>query len=48
MLVRGGVGMLNDDQKKHIIGYREYNVGFDGLIDRDICVNCKVSAGGGE
>ncbi len=35
MLVRGGVGMLNDDQKKHIIGYREYNVGFDGLIDRD-------------
>lgn len=33
MLIKGGNGALNIEQRKHIIGYREHSVGFDGLIE---------------
>jgi ABC-2 type transport system ATP-binding protein len=32
-LVKGGLNVLNADQKSHILGYREHRVGFDGLIE---------------
>jgi len=32
-LVKGGLGLLSPEQKTSIIGYREHNVGFDGLAD---------------
>ena len=35
-IVKGGNGTLNPEQKKHVIGYREHSVGFDGLIDRNL------------
>ena len=31
-LVKGGVANLSAEQKQNIIGYREHNVGFDGMI----------------
>ncbi|WNY26683.1 ABC transporter ATP-binding protein [Methanolapillus ohkumae] len=33
VLVKGKQNTLSDDQKKKIIGYRDYNFGFDGLTD---------------
>ena len=33
LIVRGGLGVLNEEQKKQIIGYREHSVGFDGLAE---------------
>lgn len=33
-VVKGGIGALNVEQKRHVIGYEEHNVGFEGLIDR--------------
>ncbi|MDR0310152.1 MAG: ABC transporter ATP-binding protein [Acidobacteriota bacterium] len=33
-IVRGGLGILDEEQKKLLIGYREHSVGFDGLIER--------------
>lgn len=33
-IVKGGVGLLDNEQKKQMIGYREHNVGFDGLAAR--------------
>lgn len=32
-IVKGGLGILNSDQKKHVLGYREHQVGFDGLLE---------------
>lgn len=34
IIVKGGLGILSESQKKLIIGYREYNVGFEGIIDK--------------
>lgn len=34
-LIKGGIGVISAEQKKKIIGYREYSVGFDGLIASD-------------
>lgn len=34
VIVKGGLGLLSHEQKKAIIGYQEYNVGFEGIIDR--------------
>lgn len=34
LIVKGNPGILQDSQKKRIIGYREYAFGFDGLIDK--------------
>jgi len=33
-VVKGGAGILTEDQKRKIAGYREHSVGFDGLIER--------------
>ena len=33
LTVKGGLGVLTAEQKKKVIGYREYGVGFDGLLD---------------
>ena len=33
MIVKGGLGVLTDEQKKQIIGYREHRVGFEGLAE---------------
>ncbi|MDV0446580.1 Multidrug efflux system ATP-binding protein [Methanosarcinaceae archaeon Ag5] len=35
LLAKGGLNILSEEQKKKIIGYKEYGVGFDGLIDRE-------------
>jgi ABC-2 type transport system ATP-binding protein len=32
-LVKGGLDVLNSDQRASILGYREHGVGFDGLIE---------------
>lgn len=32
-VVKGGLMTLDAEQKKHIIGYREHSVGFEGLVD---------------
>ena len=36
VIVKGGRGILNNSQKKQILGYREHNVGFDGLIEKSL------------
>jgi len=33
-VVKGGAGILTEEQKRKITGYREHSVGFDGLIER--------------
>ena len=35
-IVKGGTGILTEDQKQKITGYREHSVGFDGLIERSL------------
>jgi len=35
-IVKGGAGILTEEQKRKITGYREHSVGFDGLIERQI------------
>ena len=35
-VVKGGLEILTDEQKKLIVGYREHSVGFDGLIERTL------------
>jgi len=35
-VVKGGLGILTDEQKKLLVGYREHSVGFDGLIERTL------------
>ncbi len=32
ILIKGGLSDLTAEQKKYVIGYREYNVGFEGMI----------------
>ena len=32
-IVKGGLGILNTEQKKRILGYREHQVGFDGMLE---------------
>jgi ABC-2 type transport system ATP-binding protein len=32
-VVKGGLGILSAEQKKLITGYREHNVGFDGIVE---------------
>ncbi len=34
-LIKGAVSLINEEDKKNIIGYREYNTGFDGLIEKE-------------
>jgi ABC-2 type transport system ATP-binding protein len=36
VVIRGGLDVLDDELKTQIIGCREHNVGFDGLIDRSV------------
>lgn len=33
LVIKGGLGILDVEQKAQIIGYREHSVGFDGLVD---------------
>jgi len=35
-VVKGGLGILTEEQKKLLTGYREHSVGFDGLIEREL------------
>ena len=35
VMVKGGLGVLNTEQKKFIIGYEESSVGFDGVANRE-------------
>lgn len=42
-LVKGGIGDLNFEQKKYMIGYREHSSGFDGLIDTNHLKNMPKS-----
>ena len=35
-VVKGGLGILMEEHKKLLIGYREHSVGFDGLIERTL------------
>lgn len=36
LVIKGGLGILDAEQKAQIIGYREHSVGFDGLIDSSV------------
>ncbi|WNY24923.1 ABC transporter ATP-binding protein [Methanolapillus millepedarum] len=35
-LVKGGLNILSEEQKRQIIGYKEHGFGFDGLADKEI------------
>ncbi|WP_213818256.1 ABC transporter ATP-binding protein [Garciella nitratireducens] len=36
VIVKGGRGALDSNQRELIIGYREHSVGFDGLVERSL------------
>ncbi len=36
LVIKGGLDILDTEQKARIIGYREHSVGFDGLIDNSV------------